>query len=444
MKSNLRGLWVVVLACLSCGGGALADSGSLVPPLASRDTQAILEMADIEDPAQQEVISLLLNDFESLVRSLNERVASEIEATNTTSFVDSMRIFSDAQAELDQAFSVLVRSMSSMMTPQQQQVFDALWKANYRSTRLRGGRFPGERTNLDALLVGAEDYGPVFRDRVATWQRDVDSALLNRYPFDVTGVPVLIDLIMTGRHKEALRMGSEEIDARKRVRSVSDLAIDEIAVLMAPDKGIAFRESALAAGYPQVFQRDAIDRILLAASVDEAMTDEDRVWLTDFEQRYRDARRPLRNSHLQIVRDGFGKRWLAPMQRRLGEEVSSEATDLARVEALLAVRGLEQDYLRAVCERFGPDHCTALNGGRYPLSDPPKGWNPEFPTPREDDPEVIPPDAGLEDQDLTPAKPKSNDDQPGPPPEWSERGAATSHPAAEPDPSTPDPDPPPG
>ncbi len=443
MTSDLRCLWGSVLTCLFIVGVVSADTGGLVPPLAVRDTQAILDIAGIDDAAQQEVISLLLNDFEAGVRLLNERIAGEIEATDAASFVDSMRIFSDARAELDQQFGELVRSMGSMMTPPQQQAFESFWKSNHRATRLRGGRFPGEQTNLDPLLVDAGAFGPAFHDRVAKWQHDIDSALLNRYSFDVTGVPVLIDLIMTGKHDEALRMGTAEIDARGRVRLVNDRAIEEIAVLMPPEAGSAFREAALAAGYPQVFRRDTVERMVASACGDAETPEVDRDWLVDLERQYGIARMPLRERLLKAIRDGFGKRWLAPMQRRVGEDVSSESLDLPRVEALLAVRGLEREYLAAICERLGPDRCAAVNGGRYPLPDPPPGWNPPFPAPRDDDPVQPPPDAGLENQDLTPEKPDPGDDQAGPPPDWSERGSATSHPGAEPDPNVPDPDPPP-
>jgi hypothetical protein len=110
---------------------------------------------------------------------------------------------------------------------------------------------------------------------------------------------------------------------------------------------------------------------------------------------------------------------------------------------LLRLRALEHEYLEAICQRVGPDRCTALNGGRFPLPQAPDGWNQPFPTPRADDPVEPPPDAGLEGQDVRPDDPTAADDDPGPPPEWSERGS-TSHPGAEPPQGVPDPDPPPG
>lgn len=305
LPAPLQGVLLMVAACaasLFMSSTASAQFGNQAgfaeafqKDFLRRDMQLFVDYLRLED-WQRPIIEVLLDDyqvsFDAGTEACKDQMANlkdEMLANPDRAMEIALRPIKDWESEKKRMGYEFIENIRAQLSPLQMQRWESLERAMRREKELPLGELPGEKMNVFAVLHGMElspDHVQSIDPLLLTYEVQLDVALDNRRQQMEKYQPQLQDA-MVSRDYEAGLQGLRKIAAaRAQVTTAHLVAIDDISGALPVEFGDEFRLTILSRGYPDIFKRNSVDRLIAAVRALPDLTPEQAAGLDQIEGEY--------------------------------------------------------------------------------------------------------------------------------------------------------------
>lgn len=276
-------------------GGQAGFAEAFQKDFMRRDMQLFVDYLRLED-WQRPVIEVLLDDYQisfdagtdacknAMTELKNEMIANPDQAMEI-----ALRPIKAWETEKRQLRDVFIDNVKTQLSPLQMQRWANLERAMRREKELPRGELPGESMNIFATLYRMElsteainGIDPIL----ATYEVVLDNALAARRKAMEKHQPKLQDAMVSRDYEAGLSGLRSIMTARATVCDSHFNAIEEIRTALPGETGDEFAQLILSAGFPDIFKRTSVDRLIDSVRVLDSLTDDQIAELDIIEAEY--------------------------------------------------------------------------------------------------------------------------------------------------------------
>lgn len=366
-------------------GGRAGFSEALKPDLLPRDMTMIVETLKLEE-WQRPIVQSLLEDYQisfktgtdALQQTMQDNARKQKGAMN-----DVRLLLAPIEAwapEKERLYEDLMASIKSQLSENQQERWPKFERAVRRSKSLDDSDLAGEGVDLIFVIRQMQlppDVVAVVEPLLDQYEISLDVALKARDAKITSLLPKFTEAMTTMDINTGGNLQDQIIATRIQVRQVQDDSIETIAAQLPAPHGQDFRSRALAQGYREAFQPDALGSFFAAVLNLNDLTSEQRSQVQAIQVTWENAFMALQTRMLETIRVEEPKkaqRKILALAAKRAEKSGGVAPEVPP-DLMVPLRNeknkLVQETRESVLKLLAEDQIDRLSAGTPGLRPPP-------------------------------------------------------------------------
>ena len=366
-------------------GGRAGFSEALKPDLLPRDMTMIVETLKLEE-WQRPIVQSLLEDYQISFKTGTDALQQKMQdnARKQKGAMNDVRLLLapiEAWApEKERLYEDLMASIKSQLSENQQERWPKFERAVRRSKSLDDSDLAGEGVDLIFVIRQMQlppDVVAVVEPLLDQYEISLDVALKARDAKITSLMPKFTEAMTTMDINTGGNLQDQIIATRIQVRQVQDDSIETIAAQLPAPHGQDFRSRALAQGYREAFQPDALGSFFAAVLNLNDLTSEQRSQVQAIQVTWENAFMALQTRMLETIRVEEPKksqrkiRALAAQRAEKSGGVAPEVPPDLMVPLRNEKNKLVQETRESVLKLLAEDQIDRLSAGTPGLRPPP-------------------------------------------------------------------------
>jgi hypothetical protein len=366
-------------------GGRAGFSEALKPDLLPRDMTMIVETLKLEE-WQRPIVQSLLEDYQISFKTGTDALQQKMQdnARKQKGAMNDVRLLLapiEAWApEKERLYEDLMASIKSQLSENQQERWPKFERAVRRSKSLDDSDLAGEGVDLIFVIRQMQlppDVVAVAEPLLDQYEISLDVALKARDAKITSLMPQFTEAMTTMDINTGGNLQDQIIATRIQVRQVQDDSIETIAAQLPAPHGQDFRSRALAQGYREAFQPDALGSFFAAVLNLNDLTSEQRSQVQAIQVTWENAFMALQTRMLETIRAEEPKKAQRKILALAAKRVEKSGGVAPEVPPDLMVplrnekNKLVQETRESVLKLLAEDQIDRLSAGTPGLRPPP-------------------------------------------------------------------------